>query len=159
MGLDAVVYCDCFEVGRLREPSPPGCNLEVAADGSLHCGNDELEVKLAFDQWLMDRACEHEDGVLVHHRIGNIALVAALREELARTPQEFPVILNAVLYNGIHCGDFIEYPMLFLLRPEVEALAKVHCAEPHMEQYMREFESQMRELLECALRVRKPISF
>lgn len=159
MGLDAVVYCDCFETGRLREPPPPGCNVEVAVDGSLECGSNDLEVQLAFDQWLMNRACAHENGVLVHHRIGNIALVAALREELTRCPHAFPVILNAILYNGIHAGDFIDYPTLVVLRPEIEALANVHCAERHLEHFMREFESQMRALLECALLVRKPIAF
>jgi hypothetical protein len=81
MGLDAVVYCDCFERGRLREPPPPGCNLSVSDDGSLLCGSEDLEVQLAFDQWQLERACEHELGVLLHHYIGNIALVAALRDE------------------------------------------------------------------------------
>jgi hypothetical protein len=116
-------------------------------------------VQLAFDQWRFGKPCEHESGILIHHRIGNTALVATMWEELAKTLKKFPVILNAVLYNGTHCGDYIEYPMLFLLRPEVEALADVHCAEPHMEQYMRGFESEMRDLLNCALQVLKPIAF
>ena len=78
MGLDAAVYCDCFERGRLQSPPPPGCTLAVAPDGSLLCGSDDLDVQLAFDRWRQSEACEHEDGYLVSHWIGNIALVASL---------------------------------------------------------------------------------
>src|SRR5436309_381829 len=81
MGLDAAVYCDCFERGRLQSPPPPGCTLAVAPDGSLLCGSDDLDVQLAFDRWRQSEACEHEDGYLVSHWIGNIALVASLRAE------------------------------------------------------------------------------
>lgn len=31
MALDAVVYCDCFEKGRLLEPPPGGVRLRVEA--------------------------------------------------------------------------------------------------------------------------------
>jgi hypothetical protein len=44
------------------------------------------------------------------------------------------------------------------LIPEVERLATVHCAEPDMEQFMRGFEAQLRELVAAALRVGKPIA-
>jgi hypothetical protein len=159
MGLDAAVYCDCFEMGRLQEPPPPGCQLQLAEDGSLLCGSDDLHVQLAFDQWRYDRACTHEDGVLVHHRIGNIALVAALRAELQRTPDTFPLILSKVLYNGTHCGDFITTQEVPRLRAEISALAEVRCGEAQMEEFMRRFESQMSDLVARAMRVGKPIAF
>lgn len=159
MGLDAVVYCDCFEKGRLREPPPTGCLLAVSGDGSLFCNSDDLDVQLAFDQWQSNRACEHEDGILVHHRIGNIALVAALRTQLEQEPHRFPFLLSKVLYSGTHCGDYISAQDATLLRPEIAALADVHCEEPDMQEFMRGFEAQMAELVEIALRVGKPISF
>jgi hypothetical protein len=159
MGLDALVYCDCFEKAHLREPPPPGCTLALASDGSLLCGSDALEVQMAFDRWRYERACTHEDGVLVHHHIGNAALVSSLRSELQRTPELFPLILSKVLYSGIHCGDFIAPANVPWLLPEVAALANVHCGETDMEDFMRGFENQMLELVECALRVGKPIAF
>lgn len=36
MGLDATVYCDCFETGRLKE-LPPNPSVFVSDDGSLDC--------------------------------------------------------------------------------------------------------------------------
>ena len=108
MALDAHVCCDCFGRGQLRSPPPPGCNPSVCADGSLWCGSDDLDVLFAFDRWRQLEACGHEDGYLVAHRSGNIALVASLRRELGRWPERFPVILSRVIYDGIHCGDFIQ---------------------------------------------------
>lgn len=159
MGLNAFVFCDCYETGRLLNPPPPGCLLKVDNNGSLECTSDDLEVLLAFDQWRQARACEHEDGVLFGHYLGNAGHIAALREKLSQTPIKYPMILHKILYSGIHGGDYISYPELFLLRPDVEALVVAHCDEPIMEAHIREFESQMVELLEAALRVRKPIAF
>jgi hypothetical protein len=81
MGLDAGVYCDCFERGRLRSPPPPGCTLSVDDRGLLLCGSDDLGTQIAFDRWQLDQACEHENGLLVQHRIGNIALADSVEEK------------------------------------------------------------------------------
>jgi hypothetical protein len=159
VGLDATVYCDCFERGRLRSPPPPGCTLSVDESGRLLCGSDDLDTQLAFDQWQLHRACEHEDGRLVEHRIGNIALVEELRAALEADADRFPMLLSRVLYNGTHCGDFIPVAEVPRLCTEVEALADVRCTGPLMEQFMREFEAQMRELVESSLPVGKPIVF
>ncbi len=159
MALDAHVCCDCFERGRLRCPPPPGCNLSVDDDGGLLCATDDDDAWIAFANWQRDAACEHEDCNLVAHYIGNIALVAALRAELSKWPEQFSAILSRVIYNGIHGGDFIPAAEVAKLVPEVAALSEVHCVKPDMEQFMRRFESQMQELVDAALRVGKPLVF
>jgi hypothetical protein len=159
MALDATVYCNCFELSRLISPPPAGCHLSVGEDGVLLCGNDDLDVMLAFDRWQQSEACEHESGYLVSHWIGNIALVAAYRSELERWAQRFPIILSRVIYDGVHCGDFIRAAEVPQLVPEVEALAGVRCAAPEMERYIRAFRKQMQELVVAALQVGKPIVF
>ena len=159
MGIDAFVWCDCFERGHLRSPPPPGCSLSVSDDGGLLCGSDDLEVQIAFDRWRQSDACEHEGGFLVVHRIGNIALIASLRAELGRRPDKFPVTLSRVICDGTHCGDFIPAADLPRLASEVESLADLYCDEPDMEQCMREFAVQMRELVCAALLVGKPLVF
>jgi hypothetical protein len=159
MGLDAVVYCDCFEKGRLHGLPPPGCNLLVSLDGSLLCGSDDLEVQLAFDQWQLNRACEHELGVMLHHHIGNIALVAALRNELGRQAEQFPLLLSKVLYNGTHCGDHLTVEEVKQMRSEVQALRGLPCSDTEMAGFVGEFAVHMAELVDCALRVGKPLVF
>lgn len=159
MGLDAHVCCDCFERGLLRSPPPSGCNLSVDVDGSLCCGSDDLDVQIAFDCWRHSDACEHERGYLIAHHIGNIALVSSLRQELGQWPNLFSVILSRVIYDGMHSGDCIPATSVRELAPEVEALRGVHCQDPEMEPFIREFEAQMGELVAAALKMHKPIVF
>lgn len=159
MGLDAAVYCDCYESGRLLSPPRPEWRIKVMGDGSLDCPDDTLEVQMAFDLWLRDQACAHENGILLSHYIGNIDWVAWLRDRLSKTPTRFPMILSQVIHNGTHCGDFIPYPDVLRLRPELKELAATHCDDPGEDKVLREFESQLGELVEAASLVHKPIAF
>jgi hypothetical protein len=159
MGLDASVFCNCYEQGQLRSLPPAGCTPLLSEDGSLTCDSDDLNLQLAFDAWRREQACEHQGGYLVAHYIGNIALVAFLREQIARWPDRFPMILSRVVYNGMHCGDFIASAELSQLVPEIRSLAALHCVDPEEEEFLRMFEKQMCDLLACALRVSKPIAF
>jgi hypothetical protein len=159
MTLDASVYCDCFERGRLRSAPPPGCTLSVHESGFLLCGSDDPAATAAFNRWQFDRACEHELGLLVHHLIGNITTVAAIRSELERSADRFPMLLAQVVYNGTHCCDFIPAAEVPRLRPEIDALAEVQCADPGNEPLIRDFAAQMGELVAASLAVGKPIVF
>ena len=159
MGLDASVFCNCYERKHLRSQPPIGCTLSVSDDGSLDCGSDDLELQIEFDAWQRGQPCEHQDGYLVAHYIGNIALVAFLREEIGRWPDRFPMVLSRVVFSGTHCGDFIPADEVSQLVPEVEALAALHCPDPQDEEFLRVFERQMNELVAGALRVSKPIAF
>src|SRR5262245_31809123 len=159
MGLDAHVCCDCFERNRLHSAPPPGCNLSVRSDGSLLCGSDGLKVQIDFDVWQYSQACDHKGGYLVAKYLGNIALVAFLREELGRSRERFPIILSRVVHNGTHSGDYIAAAEVSQLATEIEALIDVHCPDPENEKLVREFEIQMQDLVSAAVRVGKPIVF
>lgn len=176
MSLDACVYCDCFERGLLRSLPPEGCTLMIWEDGDLQFANDNLalEVEIAFDRWKYFEACEHQNFTLIHHRIGNIATVGLLRSELSQYPDKFPIILSQVIYDGSHGGDFIPVATMPQLAVEVEALATIHCpprTKPawkwftqsseleDREWFIRNFETQMRELVAASLQVGKPIAF
>jgi hypothetical protein len=141
----------------LREPPPSGVAPGVSENGCLVDTGDNFNC--AFDEWLMNGACEHEDGVLMHHRLGNINLIADLREEIAKFTDDYPLILDAVIYSGTHSGDWIAPTVLPQLAGEVDLLLDFKCSDPDMEPFIRHFANQMRELVECALRVGKPIAF
>ena len=128
MGLDAAVYCNCFESGKLKEPPPCPTLISIAPDGSLDCRSEELDTLLEFDQWLLNRACEHGNGILLHHRIGNMAQVALLRNELNREAEKFPVLLGKVLYNGTHGGDYLSLDDVKELQGELNHLDKFACS-------------------------------
>ncbi|MCU0786152.1 MAG: hypothetical protein MUF81_19310 [Verrucomicrobia bacterium] len=161
MGLDAVVYCDCCEKGRLLEPPPLGASLRVAPDGSIEREPDaeSLEADLAFDQWREQSACEHAGGVLLHHYLGNISLIGSLRSELQREAERFPLLLTRVLYSGTHAGDYLALDIIPALQRELESLAVFRCSTQEAAGFIAEFRAQMSSLAATALSVGKPITF
>ncbi len=161
MGLDATVFCDCYEKGKLRAQPPPGTVLRVEADGSLSTtGKQEaLEAALAFDEWQAGFACEHPNGVLLHHRLGNISLIGLLRSELRREPLRFPILLGKVVYSGTHGGDYISAELAPELQKEIEALADFKCSTKETDDFMSRFRTQMLDLVVASRSVNKPIAF
>ena len=157
MGLHASVYCNCYETGRLLTQPPRPELVYVDEYGSLNCQNPEHFPELYV--WLEYRACTHERGRAAHHYIGNIALVAFLREELGKAFDAFPLILSKVVYNGIHGGDYIGVEDVEKMQDEVERLQTLHGDNPDDEKFLREFENQMRELVVCSMKMGKPIVF
>jgi hypothetical protein len=159
MGLDAFVYCDCFERGRLRTPPRPEWGVYVGEEGGRSPTTQDLDEQIAFDVWNSRDACEHENGVLLHHRLGNIALIGLFRYLLNAQVDRLPVIVKKIIYSGSHCGDSLSLEMVEQLRAEVEALAQVHDKDRKNEQFLRNFEQQLRELVEFSRTVGKPIVF
>ena len=159
MGLDACVYCNCFERGELRSVPRPEWNVYLREDGSRATDTDVLDELISFDAWNLKEACAHERGELLHHRIGNIATVAFIRTILDRFQSDFPIILTKVVYNGSHCCDFLKIDAVRDLSSEIVQLMNVRGTNSKEEQFLRTFEHQLRELTECALQMGKPIAF
>lgn len=159
MGLDATVYCNCFEARQMKEPPPFAVPISVGLDGSLEFRSEDFDVTLALDQWLLNRACDHRNGILLHQRIGNMAQVELLRGELIREPDRFPVLLNQVLYNGMHAGDYLTLDDVSRLRSELLSLDTFVCSDARETVYIERFKGQMQELVDASLSVGKPISF
>ena len=158
MGLDATVYCDCFERGRLQTPPLPQWNVYVDQSGGRLSRTGSLDEDLAFDQWNVT-ACEHEHGVLLHHYLGNMARVGLVRGALSGHADSFPIILGRIVYNGIHAGDLLSVEQVELLRPELAALARVRPSDEQQARCIRDFQEQLKELVAASLQLRKPISF
>lgn len=159
MGLDAVVYCNCFETGNLKEPPPNPSLVYVTADGSLDYKSKDLEEQLAFDHWLLERACQHENGVLLHYYLGNLALVALLYKELETATEEFPLLLKKVLYSGIHAGDYLSLEDISNLTGEINSLDEFVASDERNQSFIDDFKNKMQDLINAALSVNKPISF
>jgi hypothetical protein len=158
MGLDATVYCDCMERGRLRTPPRPEWQVYIDESGARFPKTSGLEEDLAFDRWNVT-ACSHEDGVLLHHWLGNMSAVGLIRATLADLQETFPLILSKVVHSGTHCGDHLPTGSLPQLAVEVQALSSVRPAKPLAAEWLRDFEKKMTELLAAANSVGKPISF
>ena len=157
MGLDATVYCNCFETGALREPPPRPDLIYVAPDGSLGCRSENSDTLRDFDEWLLLRACEYENGILLRHRICNLTDVGLLRGELKREAEKFSFLLGRVIF--IHAGGYISVDEVRRLQGELRHLAGFVCSDEANQGSVEWFRRRMQELAEAALHVGKPISF
>jgi hypothetical protein len=158
MGLDATVYCRCFEQGRLGNPPLPEWGVGVSEEGFRTPSTDDLELEAAFDAW-NQHACEHEDGVAMHHWLGNIARIDHLRETLEAHASRLPVVTGKVISNGIHSGDWLSPADVDHLAQEVAVLAGLEFSDRRTEDVVRDFEVKLRELIACARRFSRPIVF
>lgn len=113
----------------------------------------------AFDEWFQETVCEHEEGVIVSHRIGSATHVGLLRKELEKDAKKFPVLLEKVLYSGTHTGDYLSGRKILKLQRELKVLAKFAASSKSSQSIVDEFREQMEELANSALAVEKPISF
>jgi hypothetical protein len=158
MGLDALVYCDCFERKLLRVPPRFEWELYVGDDGGRETRSSDPAIQNAVWAWSQD-ACEHDGGILVHHYLGNVARIGFLREILGEFASRMPVISTKVIYSGTHGGDRITLQDVDILRGEIDTLSGIHDSDTENEQFIRRFEQQLRDLANASAMVQKPIVF
>jgi hypothetical protein len=91
--------------------------------------------------------------------LGNVALIGFVRGLLGRTPEKFTILLTKVVYSGIHSGDFVHPTEVPALAAELDHLTSVDAGSEEEEQLLRNFESQLRALVEASRQVNKPIAF
>ena len=143
MGLDAIVY-------RKKENLPFDADAAGAEfnsiTGEYYFADDAIEKRFPY-----------EDRVAVSKRIGNINLVAALREEAESVLDEDSVVLSKVLYSGTHAGDTLDSRVFAQLERELSSLAQQ--AEQTGSQRLKQFAADMKELLAAARAENNPIVF
>jgi hypothetical protein len=114
-----------------------------------------------------------------------MASISIVRNELSRESTKFPIILQRVVYNGIHGGDQISVALLSSLRAELDELKSFNCfggapagfemtfdgenrtqckttgyaTAAEANQLVQEFRKKMIELVDAAQKVNKPIVF
>jgi hypothetical protein len=140
MGLDATVFRN---IKSLEAEFGTGL-FEVAEET---CEVSPIDGAPDYDR--LDDAC-----VALHLRIGNIAAVGYLSEEIEKHLETGrSVILDKVLYSGSHCGDWIGPEFFPQLKAELAILIRVENPE------ILYFVGQMAQLVGMAELVGNPITF
>lgn len=183
MGLDAFVYCDCLEKGRVAGVMAEGLHVKIEPDGHPWLYKHGKLVDHDHHDYNA-YSCNHTDRILVHHRLGNIGLVSLLRFELQRNHENFPILLEKVVYNGIHANDWLTVDVVKAMQIELEKLrafptqgtkSKVgffailskdlginksgYLSAKESAQLIEYFREQMLELSEASLSTGKPVAF
>jgi hypothetical protein len=142
MGLDAYVYRNRTHLA--FDPGTAGVSVD-----------DETGVVNFDDPDLYRRFADHV--VAIHHRLGNLASIAQLHEELHHCHDHLPIIKTRVLGDGTHCGDFLDLSLMEALQQELDLLsaAAERSPSPHVEVFVL----QMRELIRMAKAESNPIYF
>jgi hypothetical protein len=158
MGLDAFVFCDCYEKGRLkRKPHEPEL-VCVLPNGDLGCRSKDSKLLERFDRW-RENACKHEAGMITGDYLGNESLIGSIRDELRRKPRKFPTLLNRVIYSGTHCGDHLTLRMVAKLQLELERLKAHHSSNKQLDREIQKLRRKLQKLVRASLKIGKPIGF
>lgn len=167
MGLEAMVFCDCVEKGRLAVPHPYPQMLSIASNGSPEIrSKDPVKVE-AHDNWMDLPPCKHEQMMLEGCELGNMSFISDLRSLLSgilkKRGQACPVLLGKVLYSGTHTGDHLTVRDVRRLSNELDLLKGAQLSAAALPgDDARQIALAMRELrrlVKTALAVNKPIAF
>jgi hypothetical protein len=158
MALDAFVRCACIKEGKAKpHPFPDRLIFHESGEPILK-GDPSEEEWEAHDQWLGE-SCEHE-GCLVSVFLGNITRVKNLRSFLralqGKPGPRFPILLEDVLYDGTHTGDWIAAKQSPKLLKEVETVLHSRDILADSE---KEFFDNMKQLCEASIQTGNPIMF
>ncbi len=158
MSLDGFVRCTCIRAGKAKpHPFPDRLTFDEVGEPTLS-GEPSEEEWEAHDQWLGE-CCEHQ-GCLLAMFLGNITRVGNLRSflrGLQGTPgPKFPILLEKVLYDGTHTGDWIPSKDTKKLLKEVDTV--LHSSDI-LADSEKEFFNNMKLLCEASVATGNPIMF
>ena len=105
------------------------------------------------------RAPPESELVALEKRLGNVALIHSLAEEIRSVvpTKSESFLLDRVLYNGSHSGDFIQVTELDALRREI--ISVVDLTEGHGTKELGRFLEDLSELTRMSEEQRNPIVF
>jgi hypothetical protein len=161
MGLDASVYCNCYKIGKIKSPPPHIELVEIDYYGGVFISTPDDEKYFEFEKW-KQTACEHEDMVLLHCRIGNISMAGHMVSRIKPVEENessFPVLLQKVFYSGTHAGDHLEISDVVKLQQEVQALKAKTSVELKSDILFNRVLSDLDELCDKAIETQNPIVF
>jgi hypothetical protein len=165
MGLDAAVFCDCVEKGRLTVPHPYPRQLYIARNGAPEIRSKDRTKVDEHDQWMELPPCKHSEMMLegCHINMWFVSrLYDLLSDALRKRGQQCPVLLGKVLYSGAHCGDHLTVRDVRRLANELDQLKGVRLSQGALVEDAPEIPKTMkalRRLVKSALAINKPIAF
>jgi hypothetical protein len=159
MSLDGFVHCTCVRDGKAKpHPFPQRLTFDKDTGEPILSGDPTEEELEAHDAWCTE-SCQH-GGYLLSLFLGNITRIQHLRAFLrglqGKPGPRFPLLLEKVIYNGTHTGDWIPREESPALLKEVET---VLLSRDILSDSEKEFFENMKQLCEASVETGNPILF
>jgi hypothetical protein len=158
MGLDAFVFCDCYEKGRIKRSPTEFGSLYVTSNGSLESRRQDPDLLERFDAW-REHACRHEQGMIAGDWLGNAGFIEWLHGAFWPIRKLFPVLVGKVIYSGTHCGDHLTLRDVNRLAVELDRLKSYRISDKSLDKDLQRLRQKLQKLVRVALKIKKPIAF
>lgn len=158
MGLDAVIFCDCYEKGRLKPVPREFGPVYLLRNGYLKPRTDDADILERFDAW-RTHACRHKEGMIAGDYLGNGGYIAWLVAAVWPQRKLFPILVGKVIYDGNHCGDHLSLRDVSKLAVELDRLKSFRTGEKILDKNLQLLRRKLEKLVRVALKIKKPIAF
>lgn len=128
-------------------------NIGLRAD-EIFALLDRQTGQTCFEDPTVERKYQHQFKA-ADYRVGNIATVAALCEQVSQLLGPGSFVVQKVLYDGPHSGDHIPIDALSMLSAELDSLIRARYVSP----FLQEFISKMGNLVRATNQESNPIVF
>ncbi len=119
MKIKGLVYCNCFEKGKISLSPEFSQLIQIDFDGGLVMLTENEEQETLFSEWRTD-ACEHPNGILEEHTLIKSQEDLEILQDffsIITEEEDFdcPTIYNYFLYNNQLEDDLITVEELIVL--------------------------------------------
>jgi hypothetical protein len=158
MRLQAYVFCDCYERGRVKLPPPEPKIVGVLTNGDVACKQPTPAQYQAFLEWRY-LACHHRDGLIIGGLLGHRLSVEVMHKAMLPHRGTFPFFFRKVL----GCKPKTRFSHLTLkqveqLQIELVRMKKFHLSDRKHDNELRYYLGQMKQLVRAALKFQQPIA-
>jgi len=158
MRLQAYVFCDCYEQGRLKRPPPNPEIVAMLPNGDLGYYRATPDQHAAFVAW-RTHACRHPEGRVTGGELGHRLPLQILRRVLSPQRRSFPILIRKVLGGKPHTrSSHLTLKQVEKLQVELSRLKTFHCADRKIDRELQYVYGQMKQLVRAALKFHKPIA-
>ena len=156
--LQAYVFCDCYERSRLKHLPPNPEIVTVLPNGDLGYINATRKQHADFVAW-RSHACRHPEGVVTGGELGQKLSRKVLHRAMSPHKRAFPLFVQKMLGCKPHTrNSHLTTKQVEKLQSELVRLKDFYLPEPKLDQELRWYYGQMKQLVRAATKIHKPIA-
>ena len=157
MKLQAYVFCDCFEQGRVKRPPPDPEIVGVPTNGDIWLSSPHASPISGIPNWRY-RACHHH-GSITGGLLGHRLPLEVLHNAMLPHRRTFPIFVRKVLGCKPHTRfSHLTLKQVEQLQTELVRMKKLHLADRKCENELQYYRGQMKQLVRAALKFQQPIA-